>query len=376
MVRVSFKNILIFLIVRLEISFAVIPMVINTWKFPTAAQKAFEVLANNPNKTDVALDALTIGCRTCQEEQCGYSVGYGGNPDEQGETTLDALIFDGNTMDAGAVGGLRRVKDAISVARHILDHSEHTLLVGDLAVDYAKSFDFIEESLQTNYSLGLWENWLNNSCQPNFWKNVIPDPKSNCGPYNVSEEYDIVKVAESGKSFINSENHDTIGMIVISQDGHIVAGTSTNGLRFKFPGRVGDSPIPGAGAYADSDYGAACATGNGDIMMRFSPTFLAVEQLRQGATPEQAAHTSIARIAENYPSFSGAIIVVDKEGNIGVDCNGMDDFYFSIANEEYPNATLDYVTCDHQHDNGSNNLIISFNFIIVIFLVHFVYHNL
>ncbi|KAJ8914617.1 hypothetical protein NQ315_015354 [Exocentrus adspersus] len=269
-----------------------------------------------------------------------------------------------NKMDAGAVGGLRRVKDAISVARHVLDYSEHSLLVGDLAVNYAKNFGFIEESLQTNYSLELWNNWKANNCQPNFWKNVEPDSNSHCGPYNASTvTYDPLP----GK-FIDSENHDTIGMIVISQDGHIAAGTSTNGLRFKFPGRVGDSPIPGAGAYADSEYGAACATGNGDIMMRFLPTFLAVERLRQGATPAEAAHSSIARIAEKYPSFSGAIIVVDKNGNIGADCNGMEDFYFSVANEQYPDSTLDFVVCDHNHNN-SGHLLTPFSISSVIVLL-------
>ncbi|CAH1966895.1 unnamed protein product [Acanthoscelides obtectus] len=258
------SKIIILLLVNILVCLAEIPIVINTWKFQHSAQKAWSVLNEGG---DSALDALTAGCEVCQNEQCDFTVGFGGSPDENGETTLDAMIFDGDTMDMGAVGGIRSIKNVIKVARHVLERTEHSLLVGSLATQFAKSFGLPKEPLATNYSLNLWREWRLNNCQPNFWKNVEPDPKSKCGPYkpaNFESESDVASKFDTG-------NHDTIGMIVISRRGHVVAGTSTNGAKFKIPGRVGDSPIPGAGAYADSKIGAAAATGDGDIMMRFLP---------------------------------------------------------------------------------------------------------
>nr|CAI5846901.1 unnamed protein product [Callosobruchus analis] len=290
---------------------------------------------------DLAIDALTAGCEACQDEQCDFTVGFGGSPDENGETTLDGMIFDGDTMDMGAVAGLRDIKNAIKVARYVLERTEHSLLVGSLATQFAKGFEFPKESLATNYSRNLWKNWKLHSCQPNFWKNVHPNPKLTCGPYKTVDIDDRWKKTNK----FNMGNHDTIGMIVISRTGHIVAGTSTNGAKFKIPGRVGDSPIPGAGAYADSRIGAAAATGDGDIMMRFLPSFLAVEQLRQGTSPEKAAKIAITRIAEKYPKFFGGIVVTDKKGQIGAACNGMDKFPFTVASDRFPEGITKYVTC-------------------------------
>ncbi|XP_023014191.1 N(4)-(Beta-N-acetylglucosaminyl)-L-asparaginase [Leptinotarsa decemlineata] len=342
----TMKLILFVIILHTQNTLQNIPLVINTWGFKSATQKAWQVLQEGEvNNQDSALDALTAGCKTCQDEQCDTTVGYGGSPDENGETTLDAIVFDGDSMDMGAVGGIRRIKNVISVARHVLENTEHSFLVGSLATDFATKFGFPDESLQTNFSLDQWRNWKENKCQPNFWKNVQPDPKATCGPYKVSYDNSISQYYQSQ---YNSKNHDTIGMIVISGNGHIVAGTSTNGAKFKIPGRVGDSPIPGAGAYADSRVGAAAATGDGDIMMRFLPSFLAVEKMREGASPSKAASIAISRIAEKYPSFFGGIIVVDKKGNIGAACNGMDTFPFTLANEKYPQSIVKYVVkCEH-----------------------------
>ncbi|KAG5897020.1 hypothetical protein JTB14_021743 [Gonioctena quinquepunctata] len=327
-----------------EASSLSIPLVVNTWAFKDATLKAWQVLQEGEmNKQDNALDALTAGCKVCQDEQCDTTVGFGGSPDEKGETTLDAIVFDGDTMDMGAVGGIRRVKNAISVARHVLEQTEHSFLVGSLATEFAVQLGFPEESLQTNFSLEQWKNWRENNCQPNFWKNVQPDPKTSCGPYRPSYDNTDNEIPEYYHSKYNSRNHDTIGMIVVAGNGHIVAGTSTNGAKFKIPGRVGDSPIPGAGAYADSEIGAATATGDGDIMMRFLPSFLAVEKMRGGASPSKAAAVAISRISQKYPKFFGGIVVVDKKGNIGAACNGMEKFPFTIANGKYPETIVKFV---------------------------------
>ncbi|KAJ8940230.1 hypothetical protein NQ314_010793 [Rhamnusium bicolor] len=293
--------------VLVGVCYASIPIVVNTWNFPEAAQKGSD------------------------------------------------------TMDMGAVGGLRRVKNVISVARHVLDYTEHSFLAGDLATEYAKTFVFPEESLQTNYSLGLWNNWKASNCQPNFRKNLVPNPKTQCGPYTVSDTLFDNSVSKDASGIGDSGNHDTIGMIVISESvriaicGHYCITTSFINFR-----RVGDSPIAGAGAYADSDFGAAAATGNGDIMMRFLPSFLAVEQLRLGSSPGAAAKLAISRIAEKYPSFSGALIVVDKKGNVGIACNGMATFPYVIASEEYPNTILKTHNCTDSSSNSLENYSVKF----------------
>jgi len=169
-----------------------------------------------------------------------YSVGYGGSPNENGETTLDAMVMWAPTREVGAVGCLKRVKKAISVARKVMEETKHTLLVGDDATQFASEMGFTEENLTTNFSHGLWEKWIQNNHQPNYWKGNHT--------YNSSIEHFTEKLPTG---------HDTIGMIAIDSNGNMACGTTTNGLSFKIPGRVGDSPIMGAGAYCDNEVGGA-----------------------------------------------------------------------------------------------------------------------
>lgn len=346
------KYIAIIELVIFTVCKAEIPLVVNTWAFTEATSYAWHQL----QQKDDSVAALVEGCRRCQSLQCDTTVGFGGSPDENGETTLDALIFDGDTMNMGAVGAMRKVKDAIGVAQKVLVNTEHSFLVGERAGQFAAQVGFVQEPLETNYSLGLYEAWQKENCQPNFWKDVVPDPSKNCGPYTpipdtkcpVSKKVDSTltnEISQDDCSLFNTGNHDTIGMIVINSKGHVVAGTSTNGANHKIPGRVGDSPIPGAGGYADSEVGAAVGTGDGDIMMRFLPSFLAVEQMRQGATPSKAAKTAIDRIATKYPNFFGGVVAVDKKGSIGAACSGMNKFPFSIMNATTDEPLVSYVTC-------------------------------
>lgn len=301
-----------------------LPLVINTWAFINATKAAWEVLKSGKS----ALDALETGCSTCEEEQCDGTVGYGGSPDEYGETTLDAMVFDGDTMDMGAVAGLRRIREAASVARLVMENTDHSILAGDLATLFAKQMGFEERPLATNESLTMWKNWTSNDCQPNFWKNVTPDPRKSCGPYHKNTK---AKSYERLSNKFNENNHDTISMVAIDAKGSVVAGTSSNGAKFKIPGRIGDAPIPGAGAYADSHVGAAVATGDGDVMMRFLPSSTIVHMMKNGVHPHQAAKRLITQIAKRYPNFSGALIAVAKNGNYGAACHGIPVFPFSVA---------------------------------------------
>uniref|UniRef100_A0A7N6AK57 N(4)-(Beta-N-acetylglucosaminyl)-L-asparaginase n=1 Tax=Anabas testudineus TaxID=64144 RepID=A0A7N6AK57_ANATE len=291
-----------------------------------------------------ALDSVEKGCARCEIEHCDGSVGYGGSPDESGETTLDAMIMNGNTMEVGAVADLRRIKNAIGVARAVMELTEHTLLVGESASVFAENMGFIAEDLTTNNSVNIFLQWLKGNCQPNYRKNVFPDPSKTCGPYKPRT---ILK--QKGRTRqANTRSHDTIGMIALDKDGHVAAGTTTNGLTHKVPGRVGDSPIVGAGAYADSSAGAAAATGDGDVMMRFLPSYLAVELMRAGADPSAACKTAISRIKRHYSEFFGAIICANTTGHYAAACNkapGLSQFHYMVSNSESDIPLLKTVDC-------------------------------
>lgn len=240
-------------------------------------------------------------------------------------------MFDGPTHDVGAVGGLRRIKRAITAARGVLEHTNHSLLVGDAATAFARDFlGLKEESLQTPDSDAAHAAWLENRCQPNYYRD-FEGSDSHCPPYPpVPSSEGAARLAlrrrggpydhhEAGgyAAHVDEGNHDTIGIIVIDANGDIACGTSTNGLANKLPGRTGDSPIPGAGCYVDNQVGAAAATGDGDVMMRFSPTFAAVSLMRHGLGPQEACEAALRPIAEYYPHFTGGLICANKQGEYG-----------------------------------------------------------
>lgn len=154
------------------------------------------------------------------------------------------MIMDGKTMNVGAVAGLRNIKEAISVARHVFDYTMHTLLVGDEATEFAVKMGFQKQTISTPYNDELINDWKNRNCQPNYWQNVMPSPETTCGPYEKMESIQDNNKIQVLMPSADDHNHDTIGMVVIDGNQNIAAGTSTNGLTYKIPGRVGDSPIP------------------------------------------------------------------------------------------------------------------------------------
>ncbi|KAM3968123.1 N(4)-(Beta-N-acetylglucosaminyl)-L-asparaginase [Aphomia sociella] len=318
-----------------------IPIVITTWNYINSTNKAWDMLKEGSS----SLDAIEKGATVCEVQQCDRTVGYGGSPDEDGETTLDALIMDG-TMNVGAVGALRRIKGAISVARHVLENTKHSFLVGELATRFALQMGFKEETLTTTESKRLWMKWHNeNNCQPNFWMNVQPDPNKYCGPYKKLDEHTKHRYTQNKNMIVDRYNHDTIGMVAVDRNGDVAAGTSTNGAKFKIPGRIGDSPIPGSGAYADNVVGGAAATGDGDVMLRFLPSFLAVEEMRRGASPSRAARTAIERITSHYSSFSGAVVALTKDGEYGAACHGIDKFPYVVRDSTRQSSEVITINC-------------------------------
>ncbi|KAL5214358.1 hypothetical protein ABZP36_003510 [Zizania latifolia] len=260
-------------------------------------------------------------------------------------------------MEIGAVAAMRYVKDGIKAAKLVMDHTKHTLLVGEKATSFAISMGLAgPDNLSSPESIEKWTIWRQNHCQPNFWKNVVP--AGSCGPFHpidvssgdskasvkhlfevtqqdicqgLSETNNLLEQMSSHPKFINRHNHDTISMAVIDKMGHVAVGTSTNGATFKIPGRVGDGPIPGSSAYGDDEVGACGATGDGDIMMRFLPCYQVVESMRRGMEPQDAAMDAILRIALKYPDFVGAVFAINKKGVHAGACNGW-TFQYSVRN--------------------------------------------
>ncbi|XP_066505722.1 N(4)-(beta-N-acetylglucosaminyl)-L-asparaginase [Hoplias malabaricus] len=336
------RIILFFFCLQMSVCGALLPLVINTWHFENATAAAWSALQAGSSP----LDAAEAGCTRCEQDQCDGTVGFGGSPDESGETTLDAMIMNGDTMEVGAVANLRRVKNAVGVARAVMDYTDHTFLVGESASKFAEDMGFKCEDLSTNKSRDIFSQWLSQKCQPNFRKNVFPDAAKSCGPYKPKNR-PYPGPRRKPKPF-DLRSHDTIGMIVVGSNGQVVAATSTNGATHKVPGRVGDSPVAGAGAYADSSVGGAVATGQGDIMLRFLPSYLAVEKMRAGEDPSSACKIAIIRIKKHYPDFFGALVCANATGAYGAACNklpGFSEFPFMVSNPKTNKPVLQKVDC-------------------------------
>ena len=323
--------------------------VMNTWSgvFEDATAEAYRTLANGGS----ALDGVENGCRICETEQCDTSVGYGNHPDTRSHTSLDAMIMDGDNFDVGSVGFIRKYRNAITLARYVMVYTSQTLLVGEGAEEFAQMVGFSEDSATTSNTVSVYDAWRDANCQPNFYEN-IPAATSQCGPYHIdplpssavakdSWQVNSTTVRVSGVGLrggneklwaANREDHDTIGMITIDSNGSLACGTSTNGANHKIAGRVGDSPITGAGCYADTTVGGCAATGDGDVMMRFLPAFYAVTLMESGQSPTQASQAAIRRIAKVFPTFSGAVVCVNTDLFHGGASNNM-SFSYSYASD-------------------------------------------
>ena len=259
-----------------------LPIVISTWNHGIAANKvAMDIIKNGGN----ALDAVEAGVRVTESDPEMMSVGYGGLPDRDGHVTLDACIMD-HTGNCGAVSYLQHIKNPISVARKVMEETPHVMLSGKGALDFALVKGFEMENLLTEKAENLWKEWL------------------------VTSQY---------KPIVNIENHDTIGLLAIDEKGNISGACTTSGLAWKLHGRVGDSPIIGAGMYVDNEVGGACATGVGELVMKTLGSFLIVELMRQGMNSQEACEEAVMRIVtkEEYKDMQVGYLAIDKNGNYG-----------------------------------------------------------
>lgn len=265
-----------------------LPVVISTWNHGIGANKAAMKTLEGGGSI---LDAVEKGVMVPEADPENRSVGLGGLPDRDGIVTLDASIMgpDGN---AGSVCFLENIVHPISVARLVMENTPHVMLAGEGALEFAKQNGFQEQNLLTKGAENDWRKWLKES---NY------DPEMNWE--NKPNEF-----------------HDTIGLLAVDKNGDIAGACTTSGLGYKMHGRVGDSPIIGAGLYVDNEVGGATATGMGELVIKVVGSFLVVELMRQGRTPQQACEEAIGRIVNKIPENKKnqvGFIAVNKKGQIG-----------------------------------------------------------
>lgn len=260
------------------------PVVISTWNHGLEANKpAWEIL----NKGGNALDAVEAGVRVTESDASNRSVGLGGLPDREGNVTLDACIMN-HENECGSVAYLQHIENPISVARKVMEDTPHVMIVGSGALQFALSKGFKKTNLLTPEAKEEWLKWKEKE--------------------------------EMKKPGINSENHDTIGMLAMDKEGNISGACTTSGWAYKMPGRVGDSPIIGAGLFVDNEVGGACATGMGEAVIRIAGSHTVVELMRQGKSPKEACRLAVERIRKKHKDIKGlqvGFLAMNKAGEVG-----------------------------------------------------------
>jgi N4-(beta-N-acetylglucosaminyl)-L-asparaginase len=275
------------------------PIVISTWDAGLEANKAAWKILSNGGR---ALDAVEEGVRVT-EASINCCVGLGANPDREGFVTLDACIMD-EFFNCGSVAFLERIKHPVSVARRVMEKTPHVMLVGSGAQQFAIAEGFpLEEQKLSSGARDAYEKWLKES----KYKPVINIENSkNHGP----------SVSPYGEF-----NHDTIGMVAMDANGNVSGSCTTSGMGFKMRGRVGDSPIIGAGLFVDNEVGACVATGQGEDVIRISGSHTVIELMRHGLSPREACKKAIERIIkikkEKAKDIQVAFLALNKKGEVG-----------------------------------------------------------
>lgn len=260
------------------------PMVrsISTWKTTEANQKAGLMLEDGVD----ALNAAVAGVAVEEENPKNTTVGYGGAPDRTGKVTLDACVMN-HLGDCGSVVAVENIVNVARLAKDVMEKTPHVMLSGKGAEEFAISQGYEKTDLLTDQSKKEWEEWLKD------------------------QDY---------RPIINIENHDTIGMLCIDKNNNLSGACTTSGLAYKMKGRVGDSPIIGSGLFIDNKIGGAVATGLGEEVVKTVGSFLVVELMRQGLSPQEACEKAVKRIVSNNSQenkFQVAYIAMNKKGEVG-----------------------------------------------------------
>jgi N4-(beta-N-acetylglucosaminyl)-L-asparaginase len=301
------------------------PLVVTSHSNQTgqeAMRQAWEVLDGG----GTALDAVERGANVIEVDPEDSSVGYGGLPNENGVIQLDASIMDGRTYNAGAVASLENIKTPSSVARLVMERTDHIILVGVGALEFARSFGFQEEDLHTERSRAAWLRWREEHTDRDDWGppdhlRNLPAPGSdgrgaNAGPGGTGTS------SARGDEPLDF-HYGTTNVLAVDSNRDVSGVTTTSGLSWKINGRIGDSPIIGAGLYVDNDIGAAGATGRGEDVIKSCASFYIVLRMGQGRTPQEACEDACELIVQKYrnvnPNFfpSEKFVAINKDGEYG-----------------------------------------------------------
>ncbi|MEI8278366.1 MAG: N(4)-(beta-N-acetylglucosaminyl)-L-asparaginase [Bacteroidota bacterium] len=276
------------------------PVVISTWDFGYEANIAAWKILKHGGK---ALDAVEAGVKVPEADPTNQSVGLGGLPDRDGKVTLDACIMDEN-CNCGAVMCLEHIVHAISVARLVMEKTPHVIITGEGALQLALANGFKKENLLTPESERAWKKWLKES-------KYVPEINTENKYYHRADD-----PMPGGK-----DNHDTIGMLAMDANGDMSGACTTSGMAYKMRGRVGDSPVIGAGLYVDNEVGAATSSGVGEEVIRIVGSHLVVELMRQGLHPEEACKKAVERIIQRGPERAKTLqvgfLAMNKNGDFG-----------------------------------------------------------
>lgn len=287
-----------------------VPLIVTSHTNETgqrAMETGWEILSNGGS----VVDAVEKAANVIEIDPEDSSVGYGGTPNEHGVVQLDASIMDGKTYNAGSVAALENIKTPSSVARIVMERTDHVMLVGRGALEFAKLWGFREENLLTEKARKQWLRWKERLNDRDDW-----------GPPDHLRETE--KVSLLFEEWPEAEHHyGTTNVLAVDQDGNSAGITTTSGLSFKIPGRIGDSPIIGAGLYVDNEVGAAGATGRGEDVIKSCATYYIVLRMKEGRTPQQACDDALRMIADKYknvnPDFfpSEKFIAINRKGEVG-----------------------------------------------------------
>src|SRR5262245_30479339 len=294
------------------------PVVIATWPFgKTAAETAAKLLV----KGEAALDAALAGAQAVEDDySIRTSVGFGSLPDRLGRLTLDACVMDGQTLSCGGVACVEHIKHPAALARRVMEKTPHVLLVGEAAKWFALQQGF---PLEVPYTAAAIKEWLDK--HPDFKK----DKKDNAPPAPARYE-------SPSDINVDEPNHDTVTVLARDQKGNLGGVCTTSGLAYKLPGRVGDSPIIGAGLYVDDLAGAAGATGVGEEIIRIGGSLFIVEQMRSGKSPQEACELACKRanaaaVRRGVHPQAVAFLALDPKGNVGAACTARANFRYAVG---------------------------------------------
>jgi N4-(beta-N-acetylglucosaminyl)-L-asparaginase len=301
------------------------PVVVSSANGLKATAKAMEMMRAGAD----TLDAVVAGVNIVEDDPKDMSVGYGGLPNEEGVVELDASVMHGPTKRAGAVASLRNIKNPSKVAKLILERTDHLLLVGHGALRFALAHGFKEEDLSTEESRAIWLKWKETMSDRDAWGPGLAAPDT---PQQQSLLYKGAMKQEEilalAADVIAHPPTGTINCIAVNERGDISGTTTTSGLAFKIPGRVGDSPIIGCGLFVDNEVGAAGSTGRGEECIKINGAHTVVEMMRKGMSPTEAALEACKRVAASYNGNMAKL----KKFNV--------NFYALNKNGEYGAAAL------------------------------------